>query len=75
MFISGMLKGQAMSPGKLVFFRDECVGVYTWESFFSPPLLFQLSCWRPLFKDLKSRNLISANGVSRLCVDPDINKP
>lgn len=44
------------------------------EHLFSPLSLVSVVLLASQFKDFKSHNLISANGVSRLCVDPDINK-
>lgn len=73
-FTSGILPSHSVLPGELFLFKDER-RVCTHKNLFSLLHWFQLSCWSLLFKDFKSHNLISANGVSHLCVDPEINKP
>lgn len=65
-------KATVLPLTQLLFRAMADLGAHTRS--FLPPVLGLIVSVESSGKDFKSRNLISADGVSRLCVDPDINK-
>lgn len=66
------LKAHSVRPDELSLLRGKC-RAYAHGNLSSLLHGFRLSGWHPLFKGFMPLNLISANGLNRLYVDPDIN--